>query len=190
VIKGQVYTLRRVSVPEIGRRLVELTEIGLIQLYQSDGETYLEIIKFDDYQKFRSDIPKKEEYPIPVTYLERPDTAWPAPLRAETGLGSLGDINKNKAKAKAKAKEGEKTPFDSFWEAYPKKVGKNDAKKAWDQVLNAGITIERIIQAFDGYMNVLKIGETKLKYVKYPASFLRGYKDWDDFIGVKCKPSL
>jgi hypothetical protein len=98
IIKGQIYTLRKISVGQIASRLQELTEIDLIRLYKVDGETYLEITKFEDYQKFRSDIPKKSEYPAPVTYLERPDTSRNGTERAETGSPCEHNRNKNRNK--------------------------------------------------------------------------------------------
>lgn len=95
IIRGQIYTLRKISVGQIAGRLQQLTEIGLIRLYKVEGETYLEITKFEEHQKFRSDIPKKSEYPAPVTYLGQPDTLRNGTERAETGSPCKHNRNKN-----------------------------------------------------------------------------------------------
>lgn len=63
IIKGQAYTLRRTNIQVIQKRLTELSEIKLIKTYKVNGESYLEIVKFDKYQYFRSDIKRKSQFP-------------------------------------------------------------------------------------------------------------------------------
>jgi hypothetical protein len=125
IIKGQIYTLRKINVGQITGRLQELTKIGLIRLYKVDGETYLEITKFEEHQKFRSDIPKKREYPAPVTYLGQLDTARNVTERAETGSPCERNSNKNRNKSllynkNLKEWEGITVEDKKGWrEAYP-----------------------------------------------------------------------
>jgi len=63
IIKGQLYPLRSISLKTIEKRLNELHNIGLILMYKNDDELYLEIKQFEIFQKFRSDIQRREEYP-------------------------------------------------------------------------------------------------------------------------------
>ena len=63
IIKGKIYTLRNISLSSIEKRIQELNEIKLIKVYESNGESYLEINKFEDNQRFRSDIKKKSNFP-------------------------------------------------------------------------------------------------------------------------------
>ena len=70
IIKGQVYTKRKISLLTIKSRLDELNAIGLIKFYADDGEIYLEIVGFEQHQTFRSDIQRKGEYPKPKSYLQ------------------------------------------------------------------------------------------------------------------------
>jgi hypothetical protein len=191
VIRGQVYTLRPIGVLKIGQRLQELAEIGLIQLYKVDGEVYLEITKFEEHQKFRSDIQKKEEYPIPVTYLDASDTSWNEPERVRTPTQSRrnNNNNRNNNENRNQNKEGELKEFEQFWEAYPKHIHKQDALKAF-LVLRKKETLEGIARATNGYNAYLKKQETDdPKYVMHPATFLRNEK-YKDYIGVECKPKL
>lgn len=67
ILKGQIYTLRSISVATIRKRLDELIGSGLVRIYESDGEKYLEIVSFDKHQTFRKDYVRKYEYPKPVT---------------------------------------------------------------------------------------------------------------------------
>jgi hypothetical protein len=73
ILKGQIYTLRKIRLAEIFRRVDELWGIELIKIYAVNGEKYLEIIDFEKHQTFKSDRPKKAECPEPKEYLKRGD---------------------------------------------------------------------------------------------------------------------
>lgn len=71
--------------------------------------------------------------------------------------------------------------FDQFWQAYPKKQNKPDAKKAWSQTIDARPSLSVLISA------ILEQSKTKTwvgGYVPLPASWLRGHR-WADEIEVK-----
>ena len=63
IIKGKAYTLRKISLSVIEKRLQELKEIHLIKMYEVNGEFYIQIKKFEEHQRFRSDIKRKSVYP-------------------------------------------------------------------------------------------------------------------------------
>jgi len=63
IIKGTIYTLRKTSLSLIEARLRELDTIKLIKIYKVNGEIYLQIEKFEENQKFRSDIKRKSDFP-------------------------------------------------------------------------------------------------------------------------------
>ncbi|GAH35586.1 unnamed protein product [marine sediment metagenome] len=67
ILKGLVYTLRKISIETIENRLDELIKIELIKIYKHNNETYLEIVDFEDHQTFRKDYKRKREYPKPNT---------------------------------------------------------------------------------------------------------------------------
>lgn len=65
ILKGQIYTLRSISVPTIEKRLNELINIILVKVFVNNGEEYLEIVDFEKHQTFRKDYTRKHEYPSP-----------------------------------------------------------------------------------------------------------------------------
>lgn len=71
ILKGQIYTRKKISKTIIEKRLNELWNIGLINLYKNNDETYLEIVDFEKHQIFRSDVKKRAEYPEPEKFLQR-----------------------------------------------------------------------------------------------------------------------
>lgn len=69
--------------------------------------------------------------------------------------------------------------FARFWNAYPKRVAKKDARKAWAQVNPDDATVERIMRALEWQCRQpgwLKDGG---QFIPYPASWLRAER-WAD----------
>lgn len=74
--------------------------------------------------------------------------------------------------------------FDQFWAAYPKKVAKADARKAWLQTKDFRPPLPELlskIQANCRTESWMKQGGT---FIPYPATWLRGER-WDDELEVK-----
>ena len=66
--------------------------------------------------------------------------------------------------------------FDEFWEIYPRKVGKPQAKKAFKKALEE-VTLEEILRCATAY-RLARRGE-EMKFTKHPATFLNA-KPWLD----------
>jgi len=72
----------------------------------------------------------------------------------------------------------EKTDFDIFWCAYPKKTGKGDAKKKFDKAI-ARASLETMLSAIERQKESRQWAEDDGKYIPNPATWL--YQDrWLD----------
>lgn len=71
--------------------------------------------------------------------------------------------------------------FDEFWTAFPKKQNKPDAKKAWQQTIDARPSLSVLIAAI---VNQSKSKTWMEGYVPLPGSWLRGHR-WADEMEVK-----
>lgn len=85
---------------------------------------------------------------------------------------AVGNQARATARATARAKE---TPlgFDRFWDAYPRKVGKPAAQKAWNKILHrtdlmAGLEVWKATEQWQDE-----------KFIPYPATFLN-QRRWED----------
>lgn len=97
ILKGQAYTLRNVSIATIKKRLNELTEIGLIKIYEINGERYLEIQEFEKHQTFRKDYTRKAYHPRPSTKsYEVVRSRTKPPTNINKSNINKSNINKNK----------------------------------------------------------------------------------------------
>ena len=69
-------------------------------------------------------------------------------------------------------------PFDEWWEFYPKKTGKQEARKAYQKALKSA-TPEELLRGCKAFAVHEKARGTERQYIPYPARWLnRG--QWDD----------
>lgn len=69
--------------------------------------------------------------------------------------------------------------FDDFWKIWPRKDGKDDARKAWKQVGKIGYNAEEIVAGTKAYVILWKERGTDRCHIPMPATYLRG-KRWLD----------
>jgi hypothetical protein len=151
--------------------------------YSVNGENYLQIVEFLKHQS-----PHHTEK----------DSVIPSPngdltVREPLQKGQGGDEQDSESESESESESKNKTPtpqreFESFWEAYPKRVAKQDALKAYT-ALRKTTALADIASAVNGYNAVIKREQRDPKFIMYPATFLRNEK-WRDFVGVKYSPPL
>ena len=81
-------------------------------------------------------------------------------------------------------------PFATFWAAYPRKVNKAGALKAWTARLRDGtMDAAEVMTALDNY--VKRVAGKELEYVLHPATFLGPALRWKDYLvhGPKYVPA-
>jgi hypothetical protein len=83
--------------------------------------------------------------------------------------------------------------FDSFWDAYPKKKSKGDARKAWMQTATIRPPLEELLAALERGKSSVEWHKADREgnlgaYIPYPASWLRA-EGWEDEYTVRL-PSI
>lgn len=74
--------------------------------------------------------------------------------------------------------------FEQFWKAYPKKIAKADARKAWFQVEKFRPPVADILKAIAAQCQTEQWMKDNGTYIPYGATWLRGER-WDDEVEVK-----
>ena len=69
--------------------------------------------------------------------------------------------------------------FDRFWKAYPKKKGKEDARKAWKKLAPDLDTCRRMAEALETQKKSHDWVKESGRFVPYPATWLNGRR-WED----------
>ena len=69
--------------------------------------------------------------------------------------------------------------FSDFWSAYPKKVAKPDAERAWNKLNANDDLVERIIEDVDRRKTGTEWIKDNGRYIPYPATYLNQHR-WED----------
>lgn len=69
--------------------------------------------------------------------------------------------------------------FVQFWEAFPRRVAKKDARVAWAQLNPSAAVIAKIMGALEWQVGAYQWDGVKADYAPYPASWLRAER-WTD----------
>ncbi len=74
--------------------------------------------------------------------------------------------------------------FERFWDAYPKKLAKGDARKAWKQMESLMPDIDAVLTAITAQRRSDQWLRDGGQFIPYPASWLRA-EQWDDILTVE-----
>jgi hypothetical protein len=119
----------------------------------------------DVYRNRRVEIPTK-----PSLYTDKPRTA-----DVSTPDNPQSKVKKSKVK-----KSNINTPhFERFWDAYPKKVSKVNALKAWNKIEPDEALTQLIIDGVERWKKSPQWIKDDGQFIPYPATFLNGER-WRD----------
>jgi hypothetical protein len=81
----------------------------------------------------------------------------------------------NRKKKHAQCGSDQDPDFTAFWLAYPRKIGKGQARKAWrSAVLGRRTEAKTVIVAAELYRDACRASGTEQQYIPYPATWLNG----------------
>lgn len=184
VIKSRLFPLKdNVTVKSIDAAMNKLVSAELVVLYVFEGKPYLYLPTWDRHQTVRA---KKSRYPAPdviCDHLQANDFickqmhADVPVIQSNPNPNPIRESESNCAPARdVSAKDA---AFDAFWEAYPKKVGKAAAKKAFDKVPKN--VWDKLVPS----VNIQKQSRQWLKddgqFIPNPATWLNQGR-WDDVV--------
>jgi hypothetical protein len=96
----------------------------------------------------------------------------------ESKMPNIRHRTKTQDKDKDKDKDNSASPFESFWAAYPRKVGKQAAKKAFSKV---SVPVKTLIDAVNSQKNSEQWRKDNGQYIPNPATWLNQGR-WDDVL--------
>jgi hypothetical protein len=77
-------------------------------------------------------------------------------------------------------KECNDASFDTFYSAYPRKVSKPDARKAWDKLKPDDALLEAVLKGLENARAQDHRFRGETKFIPHPASWLNS-RGWEDF---------
>lgn len=194
LLRSGLYPLQidKVSDADIGKWLTQVVEAGLVSVYPAaDGKRYLELLKFG--QQVRS----KSKYPGPVDVqasagdgaaLERAGNADPplapasncsqVPADAHLGVFVSGDVFGD---VSPKPPPGDL--FEVFWAAYPRKTGKDAARRAFDKRKPTQALVQQMVRAIEAQRQSEQWRRDGGQYIPNPATWINQGRWMDELPG-------
>jgi hypothetical protein len=96
-------------------------------------------------------------------------------------------VTAKKRREETRREEKRNTPivpvgdFERFWIAYPKKLGKDPARKAWEKLLPQNGLVEIILSSVEAHKMTPDWQKDHGQFIPYPATFLNGRR-WEDVL--------
>ena len=193
-VKSRLFPLRDIKATEVKKTVERLAEVGLINLYTVKGKPYLIINKWAEHQRLRV---SRHKFPTPDEADEIRDCDN-SPQLAATRHNSPPDARTHKEteseteteseseSEKRKAHEGR---FERFWKAYPKKVSKPGAKKAFDKLKPTDELLQTMLTAIERQKGSEQWTKDNGQFIPYPATWLNNNR-WEDELTAAKRKSL
>ena len=164
--------------------LNELEELGFIIAIEETASKPLAKKKSDASRmlaqnRIEKNRIEKNRVNTPLTPLEGGESAPEKHRQDEQTVEASSEVTGwAKTPAVPKAKAWEKA-FASFWQAYPKRMNKGQAEKAWLQLNPDEQLTVKILQAVERAKTTEKWQKDGGQFIPYPATWLRA-KGWED----------
>ena len=178
-LKLQVLPMDAVDIDAL---LAEIMAAGrVVRVADKDGRSYLLVKRFEDHQKI--DPRWKTRCPAcaqvdsltltetPVSLGELPETPQSSPTLP---LGREGMGRESKKTPSSPAKPS--MEFDTFWAQYPRKVGKEAARKAFTKAMTK-TTHDKIMTGVEDLR--IRVAGKDQQFTPHPATWLNEGR-WDD----------
>ena len=159
--------------------LNELHRRGFIQRYQVGDERFIQVLNFAKHQNPHC---REPESTIPAPDAHNTSTV-PAPDEHRTGpadslllIPDSLNLIPEKTSCSPLASDVLGNGFAEFWKAFPKKVAKGAAEKAWKKLKPDLLTVQQSIERDRASEQWQKDGG---KFIPYPATWLN-QRRWED----------
>lgn len=172
IIKNMLFPLKEnLTLQTVQKAINNLASAELVVLYEFEGKPYLHLPGWNEHQTVRA---KKSKYPAPEDGVETSASickqmqADVPVIQSNTESNSISESESNSERTGA---------FDRFWEAYPKKVGKEAARSAFRKI--KGVSIETLLLALGQQKNSDQWKKENGRFIPNPATWLNQGR-WED----------
>lgn len=151
----------------------ELTDAGLIEIYEVEGRLYAEILSFKNHQV----INNREAESV-------------LPSRVKVASRRVQGEGRKEGKERKEGTESDDSLFDRFYEAYPRKVGRPAAIKAFAKCKADETLVDQMIAAIEEQKQSAQWVKDDGQFIPHPATWLNNERWTDSVSGQSSIPSL
>jgi len=149
---------------KVKRFLDLLEQDGMVSVISTTRRTAITIENYSKYQDYGASV-----------------ATSPTPSYGQV-LPQVFPTNKNEKNIKNEKNDKEYIrSFDTFWEVYPRKVAKANARKAWDKLKPDDELLDKILIALEKQKKSKAWTRDGGQYIPHPATWLNGHR-WEDEI--------
>ncbi len=172
VIKSRLFPLKdSVTVKAVSDAINKLASAELVTLYVFEGKPYLYLPTWDKHQQVRA---RRSKYPEPSSDLISSDIICNQMI---SDVPVIQSENKSESENESESKSAREDAFDTFWAAYPRKVGKGAARKAFAK-LPADV-FPLLVPAVEAQKQCAQWRKNGGEYIPNPATWLNQER-WED----------
>ncbi len=182
ILKSRLFPLKeRLAIKDVKDALEKLAAAGCVVLYECDGRPYLQLRTWEVHQTVRA---KKSRYPEPQESDLQADASKCMQMQANVPvIQSESNPNPN-TNPNTNPNPTPQADFDAFWVAYPKKVDKAKARKAWDKLRPDEALLRRMLDAITTQKRSDQWTKDGGQFIPNPTTWLNGRR-WEDELPTK-----
>lgn len=98
----------------------------------------------------------------------------------ETCHHNISSNNKENIGIPTPKEKREDERFLIFYQNYPKKTNKTDARKTFNKLIKSGVSLDSILSKLTIYKKQIEKDQTDIKYIKNPQRFLNCLEDFEE----------
>lgn len=168
LLRSRCYPLQTdaVRVTDISRWMAACQTAGLILNYAVLGKQYLEVIDFGQQQRSPSKYPAPSASDIACNHL-------PADAHLVVSVSGVESVSVSSPPVGGGL-------FDEFWKAYPNKVGKDAARKAFDKRKPKRELLDSMLAALATQRTSKKWTDDGGQYIPHPSTWLNDGRWMDE----------
>lgn len=171
ILRARLFPLKTVTDKQVEAALQSLRTAAMIDLYVVDGRSFLQLRTWENHQTIRA---KKSKFPSPDDGLIEDENICKQMI-SDASKCYRNPIQSN-PNPNTNARGALDVVFDRFWNAYPKKVGKEAARKAMAKVK---APIETILTAIEQQKRSEQWAKDNGQFIPNPATWLNQGR-WED----------
>lgn len=176
VVKNRLFPLKEnITAKQVKDGINKLASVGLIVLYEYDGKPFLHLPTWNDHQSVRA---KRSKYPAPEDGVQSHEIICNQ-MHADESKCSRNPIQSESnpnPNPNPNTRRRVDDDFKIFWEAYPRKEGKQKAEAAFAKVTEP---VQVLLDAIEAQKKSAQWAKDGGQFIPHPATWLNG-KRWLD----------
>ena len=169
ILRSRLFPLKsNVTDKAVMESLNHLATVGLVTTYACDGKPHLQIVKWDKHQQIRA---KRSKYPAP----DAADCVCNQMISNDIKCAR----NPIQSESESESESERAKRFEMFWSAYPRKVAKKDAERAWKKLNPNDDLLRVMLSAIRKASQSIQWRKDGGTYIPHPSTWLNNRR-WED----------